>query len=218
MSTESNAVKSAGNWQGKHVYLMAVSCLVVGLGVGYLIRGSQSPVEKKPAETATAEAPPETSGGGTAGAAPTMEQMQHMGQKSAEPLLEKLKADPNNPDLLNQVGTIYRKTHQFKEAAGYYEKALELQPKNAAIRTDLASCLYYTGDVEGAIAQLDQSIKDDPKFAGALYNLGMIKWKGKKDSAGAVEAWQKLLKLTSDPKQQETVKHLISQVQSSEKG
>jgi predicted Zn-dependent protease len=105
--------------------------------------------------------------------APTMDQMQHMGQKSAEPLLEKLKTDPNNADLLNQVGTIYRKTHQFKEAAGYYQRALELQPRNAAIRTDLASCLYYTGDVDGAITQLDRSLKDDPKFAGALYNLGM---------------------------------------------
>jgi cytochrome c-type biogenesis protein CcmH/NrfG len=146
-----------------------------------------------------------------------MEQMQHMGQKTAEPLLEKLKTDPNNADLLNQLGMIYRKTHQFKEAAAYYEKALQLQPKNAAIRTDLASCLFYTGDVDGAIAQLDQSVKDDPKFAGALYNLGMIKWKGKQDSKGAVAAWEKLLKLTADPQQQETVKHLIAQVKEAQK-
>lgn len=216
MTIEASAGKTAGNWQGKHVYLMATACLAVGLGAGYLIRGSQTPPEHKHPEAAAAETSPHGMGGMTGGA-PTMEQMQHMGQKSAEPLLEKLKSDPNNADLLNQVGNIYRKTHQFKEAASYYAKALQIQPKSAAIRTDLASCLFYAGDVDGAIAQLDQSLQDDPKFAGALYNLGVIKWKGKQDSSGAIAAWEKLLKLTSDPKQKESVKRLIAEVKNSQK-
>jgi cytochrome c-type biogenesis protein CcmH/NrfG len=58
----------------------------------------------------------------------------------------------------------------------------------------MASCLYYDGDADGAITQLEQSLKIDPKDANSLFNLGMIKWKGKNDAKGAVAAWEQLLK------------------------
>jgi cytochrome c-type biogenesis protein CcmH/NrfG len=117
-----------------------------------------------------------------------------MADKKAAPLLEKLKSDPNNSDLLSQVGNIYKSTHQFQEAAGYYEKALKVDPKNVPIRTELASCMYYNGDVDGALRQLQQSLRDKPNDANALFNLGMIKWRGKQDSKGALAAWEQLLK------------------------
>jgi tetratricopeptide (TPR) repeat protein len=127
-------------------------------------------------------------------------------------LLEELKKDPNNPKLLNEVGKLYRATHQFKEAAEYFKKALQFDPKNAAIRTDLASCLYYTGDVDASIMQLEKALSDDPKFTGALLNLGIIKWKGKNDTAGAVATWEKLIKATNDPQQKQRAEQLIEQV------
>jgi cytochrome c-type biogenesis protein CcmH/NrfG len=181
-------------WQAKQVYAMAVISLVVGLAIGYLFRGSQSPpVMAPPAADSRASAQPNPHGMG-GGKMPSLEDMKQMADKKAAPLLEKLKSDPNNSDLLNQVGTIYERTHQFKEAADYYQKALQFDPKNVAIRTALASCLYYNGDVDGAISQLQQSLKYDPKDANALFNLGMMKWQGKQDSKGAVATWQQLLK------------------------
>jgi cytochrome c-type biogenesis protein CcmH/NrfG len=129
---------------------------------------------------------------------PSLEEMKKMADTKAAPLLEKLKGDSNNSDLLIQVGNIYKATHQFKEAATYYDKALQVDPKNVAIRTEMASTLYYNGDVDGAISQLQQALRYDPKDANSLFNLGMIKWQGKQDSKGAVAAWQQLLK--SNPK------------------
>ena len=76
----------------------------------------------------------------------------------------------------------------------YYDRALQVDPKNVAIRTELASCLYYKGDVDGAISQLQQALHYDPKDANSLFNLGMIKWQGKQDSKGALATWQLLLK------------------------
>jgi cytochrome c-type biogenesis protein CcmH/NrfG len=178
-------------WQAKQVYAMAVISLVVGLAIGYLFRGSQSPAA--PAQPAV-NAQPAASAGGMGGHTPSLEEMKQMADKKAAPLLEKLKGDPNNSDLLFQAGNIYKATHQFKEAAGYYDKALLADPKNVAIRTEMASCLYYNGDVDGAISQLQQALHYDPKDANSLFNLGMIKWKGKQDSKGAVAAWQQLLK------------------------
>jgi len=196
MANEATTQPTAGQvWQAKQVYAMAVICLVVGLAIGYLFRGSQSPAA--PASSAAnsqASAQPSAPAGGMAGQMPTLEQMKQMADKKAQPLLEKLKSDPNNSDLLIQVGNIYIAIHQFKEAASYYKKSLQVDPKNVAIRTELASCLYYDGDVDGAISQLQQSLHYDPKDANSLFNLGMIKWQGKQDSKGALAAWQELLK------------------------
>ena len=170
-------------------------CLVVGLAIGYLFRGSQSPAPPaQPSASAPANAQPSAPAGAMGGHMPSLEQMKQMADKKAAPLLEKLKSDPKNSDLLSQVGNIYKSTHQFKEALGYYNKAVEVDPKNVAIRTELASCLYYNGDVDGAISQLQQALRYDPKDANSLFNLGMIKWQGKQDSKGAVAAWQQLLK------------------------
>lgn len=125
---------------------------------------------------------------------PSLDDMKKMADAKAQPLLTKLKSDPKNSDLLIEAGNIYERTHQFKDAARYYEKALEVKPKNVAIRTEMASCLYYSGDIDGAIGQLQQSLRDDPKDVNSLFNLGMIKWQGKKDISGAVAAWRELLK------------------------
>jgi cytochrome c-type biogenesis protein CcmH/NrfG len=129
---------------------------------------------------------------------PSLDQMKHMAEKKAEPVLEKLDKDPSNAGLLVQVADIYVQAHQFKDAADYYQRSLKVDPGNSGVRSDLASVLYYQGDVEGALAQLQQALQRDPKNASALFNLGMIRWQGKQDANGAVAAWEELMK--SNPK------------------
>jgi cytochrome c-type biogenesis protein CcmH/NrfG len=120
--------------------------------------------------------------------------MKQMADKQAAPLKEKLKSDPNNSALLMQVGAIYYTTHQFKEACVYYGRAVQVDPKNIAFRVKLATGLYSSGDVDGAIGQLNTALSYDPKDANALFDLGMIKWQGKGDGKGALAAWRQLLK------------------------
>jgi cytochrome c-type biogenesis protein CcmH/NrfG len=182
----------AQGWRTSQVYAMATICLVVGLALGYLFRGSASRSSQPFPAPQVAAAPGIPSG---TPQMPSLEEMKHMADKKAEPLLAKLKADPNNSELLNQIGTLYKSTHQFKEAAGYFQKAIDADPKNVAARTDLASCLFYEGDADGAIQQLQQSLTYDPKDANSLFNLGMIRLQAKNDPSGAVAAWQQLLKL-----------------------
>lgn len=149
---------------------------------------------------------------------PSLDDMKRMADKKAEPLLARLKTDPRNSTLLNQIGTLYKATHQFKDAANYYQKALDADPKNIPARTDLASCLFYQGDTDGALSQLQQSLRYDPKDANALFNLGMIRLQGKNDPDGAVMAWQKLLKSNPTlPQEKKTaVEKLIAQAQMAE--
>jgi cytochrome c-type biogenesis protein CcmH/NrfG len=207
MSTESK-VQTERNlgWKGWQAYTMAAICLVAGLFVGYFARGSApaaKAVTPAPVPTAVAEVPAQQM--------PSLEDMKRMADNQVKPLLAKLQSDPKNADLLNQVGNVYRLTHQFKTAAEYYERSLDADPKNVGARTDLASCLYYQGDVDGAIAQLEKSLSYDSGHAGTLYNLGMIRWKGKNDAAGAVASWQKLLKLNPNYDNKDAVEKLISQ-------
>jgi len=204
-------------WQAKQVYTMAVVCLLIGLAIGYLFRGSQSPaVPPRPAAIAQPSAPANVMGGHM----PSLDEMKQMADKKAAPLLDKLKDDPKNSDLLFQVGNIYKATHQFKQAVSYYDQALQVSPKNVAIRTEKASCLYYTGDIDGAIAQLQQSLVYAPKDANSLFNLGLIRWQGRQDGKGALAAWQQLLKsnpqLSADRKA--AVQRLMANVQAKGKG
>ena len=220
-STKQPALESApagSAWQAKQVYAMAVISLVVGLAIGYLFRGSQSPAPATPAVTAAepnSQPSPHTGAMGKGGKMPSLDEMKQMADKKAAPLLDKLKTDPTNKDLLIQVAKIYGSTHQFKEAAVYYDKAVQIDPKDVALRTQLASTLYYDGDVDGALSQLQQSLHYDPKDANSLFNLGMIKWQGKQDSKGALAAWQQLLKsnpqLSADRKA--AVQKLMADVQ-----
>jgi len=198
----------ASAWQVKQVYAMAVISLVVGLAIGYLFRGSQSPA-LPPMQPAAASQSPHAAGG-MGGQMPSLEQMKQVADNKAAPLIEQLKGDPNNTGLLTKVGDLYQATHQFKEAAGYYDKALHVDPKNIPTRTQLASCLYYDGDVDGAITQLQQALQYDPKDANSLFNLGMIKLQGKKDSKGALAAWQLLLK--SNPQLSEERKAMVQKL------
>ena len=124
--------------------------------------------------------------------------MKKMADKKVSPLLGQLQKDPKNKDVVLRVAYFYKSAHQFKEAANYFNQALQLDEKNVAVRTEMASCLYYEGDVDGAVAQLEQSVKLNPKDPNSLFNLGMIRWKGKKDAPGAIRAWEQLL--ASNPK------------------
>jgi len=182
---------SGSVWQARQVYAMAAVCLLVGLAIGYLFRGSQSSAPPVPQASVPQ---PAATGNTLGGQMPSLEQMKQMADSKAAPLLAKLKSDPNNSGLLLQIGNIYKATHQFQDAISYYERALKADSKNVLARNEMAACLYYTGDADGALAQLEQSLKDDPKNADALFNLGAIKLDAKKDTQGAVAAWQQLLK------------------------
>ena len=150
-------------WKPAQTYTMAVICLVIGLAIGYFVRGSASPAPAPVAAESAAQQGQGTPAGMGQKAMPTLDDMKRMADKQAQPLLTKLKDNPKDVDALNKTAVTYKAAHQFDEAITYFQKALAIDPKNVAIRTDMASCMYYTGDVDGAIAELQKSLSYDPK-------------------------------------------------------
>jgi len=145
----------------------------------------------------------------------SLAEMKQIADRQAEPLLEKLKADPNDVTLLAQVGTVYHTTHQFAQAAVYYQRAVNAAPKDVALRTKLAASLYRGGDSDAALAVLAQAQAMDGKDANTLFNIGIIKWQGKGDARGAVAAWQRLLKANPQlsTERKATVQQLMAEAQ-----
>jgi len=87
---------------------------------------------------------------------PSLDDMKRMADKKAEPLLATLKADPKNAALLNKTGLTYKAGHTVQEAIVYFRMSLDIDPKNVAVRDDMASCMYYNGDVDGALDSAEQ--------------------------------------------------------------
>jgi cytochrome c-type biogenesis protein CcmH/NrfG len=204
---EFNPAQPASGLPASRVYELCVVALLIGFALGYSVVG----VRKAPA-LVRASAPVSRSGVVPDGhPVPTMEQMKAMADVKAAPLLEKLKSDPKNVNLLEQVGAVYNGTHQFMDAAIYYDKSLQINPRNVSTRTELASNLFYGGDVDGALRELQKALKYSPNDINALFNLGMIRFKGKNDPAGAIAAWQQLLKAHPGLDRRATVEKMIEQ-------
>jgi cytochrome c-type biogenesis protein CcmH/NrfG len=140
-----------------------------------------------------------------------------MADKQVAPLLDELKQNPNDTDTMIKVGGYYYAARQFADAAAYYEKAAAIKP-TADVLTKLSNAQFYTGAGDKAIETLNQALKLDPKFANALYDLGMLKWQVQGDTKGAVASWEQLLKVTKpDNPIHATVEKMIAKVKEHEK-
>jgi tetratricopeptide (TPR) repeat protein len=193
---------------------MAVVCLLVGCAVGYLLRSSVA----KPGTIAGVSAPGATAaqpGGPNVPQPPTMSpaQLKPLADKQAEPLLQKLKANPKDTAALTDLGNVYFDAQDFARAIGYYEKVLKLAPKNVTVRTDMAIAIFSLQDADGALSEMDTALQIAPNNANALFNRGMMRWQGKMDMKGAVADWQHLLRVDPNYEQADKVKMFIAQAE-----
>ncbi len=208
--SEINRANSIEQWTSVQAYTLAVVCLLVGIAGGWFIRGSQSPASAIP-ETASASAPAMGSASSSP-QAPSQAEMQKMADTQAGPLVEKLKADPTNAELLQNIGNVYYDAQQFPTAIDYYQRALKTEPSNAGVRTDMATAYWYTGNADTAIAEFEKSLSYEPTKANTLFNLGIVQWQGKMDINKATATWQKLLDTNPNYEGRNKVLELLAQV------
>ena len=192
------------NWTSTQAYVLAAVCLLLGVALGYLFRGSASP--------ASAQASPATT---DQTVAPAQQQqpsadMQAAVAQTAAPLLDSIKQNPNDYDSLVKLGNIYYDSQQFQNAIQYYERAVAIHPENPDVRTDMGTAYWYTGNADKAIAAMETSLKYRPGHPQTLFNLGWVRWQGKADPKGAIEAWEKLLKANPDYPQKQQVEQYIA--------
>jgi len=205
-----DAQKRSVAWTSAQAYGLAIVCLLLGIAVGYLLRrSSPAPASPVAVQVPTSQSA-ETATGMTAGQV-TPEQLKHMADKQAEPVLIQLKTKPNDPALLAQAGNVYYDAQQFKDAIDYYARALAGDPNNTDVRTDMATAFWYAGDADRALAEFDRVLRQDPTKGNALFNRGMVRWQGKMDVKGAVSDWETLLKADPNYRDRTKVEQMLAQ-------
>jgi len=190
-------------WTSTQAYILAAFCLVLGVTLGYLFRGSAS--QDVSASTATA---PQNSQNGSPHDDPA--QMKAMLDQATAPLIAALQQNPNDFDTTVKLGNTYYDAQQYPDAIQYYEKALKIQPANPDVITDLGTAYWYTGDADQALSRFKQSLKLRPNHAGTLFNMGIVEWQGKMDPSAAIVTWEQLLKTNPDYPQKTQVEDFIA--------
>ena len=210
MAKQSAQKQTTGLWTSTQSYVLALITLIVGIGIGWLVRGSYVSNEAVAANTA-ASAP-----------APANFQTPAVGQKlsadavnqAAAPMLAQLQQRPSDPDLLARIGNLYYDSQIYPQAIEYYQKSLAVRPSDPDVRTDMGTAMFYSGDADGALKEFATSLTYSPTHNGTLFNRGVVLLQGKNDPKGAVASWQKLLQVNPNYPERAKVEQMISQAQS----
>jgi len=203
-----NKARASNQWTGVQAYSFALVCLVVGVASGWILRVPNASASGQTAKQSMSAANSPTTSQSPHAASP----MNGTPDTLVAPMLEQLKSDPKNADLLAQIGNTYYDAKQFPAAIDYYERSLQVRPAEVSVRTDLGTAYWYTGNADTAIQQLNQALTYDANYANALFNLGVVKWQGKQDGKGALAAWQKLLDTNPNYENKDKVLEFMSQV------
>jgi cytochrome c-type biogenesis protein CcmH/NrfG len=198
--------KATTTWTSTQAYAIACICLLMGIAVGYLVRGAGQSAAPVQAQAGEAVPPADAA---AMQQQPTPEQMKRMADKKAEPLLAQLQSDPNNPQLLAEIGNLYYDTQNYPDAIGYYQKSLALK-EDPNVRTDMGTAYYYSGDADTGLAQFSRTLKEFPNFENALFNTGMVKFQAKMDVNGAIAAWEQMLKANPGSPRRAEIEKLIA--------
>ena len=185
----------------KETIATAVIFFAVGFLAGYITDAQMNwSARQKPAQTGT---PPEMPAGG-ANSVPTGGAMRQGLPEGHPPIdnaaiikqMEDMAAqNPKDPDIRLKLANFLYDQKQYTQAIGWYERALELDPKNVNARTDLGTAFFYTGRPQDALREYRQSLEVDPKHEPTLLNTIVVNLEGTHDLAAAQQAWDHLHKL-----------------------
>lgn len=198
--------KKNTGWTNVQVYTVIAVVLVLGALGGYLLHSSGSSADSSSAASSASSAslPPST----LAGAA------QQTLDAQTKPLLQRLETNPKDVAALTELGNIYFDASQWPTAIDYYTRALNETPANPDMRTDMGIAYYYSGDPDRALKEFDHALKDDPRHAQTLFNVGVVKMNGKNDPKGAIVAWESLLKIDPTYRDRAKVESMLAEARS----
>ena len=188
----------------KETILTAVIFLAVGFLAGYITdaqmnwngRQKAAQMAAPPSEMpppAVAASAPASGGMGQQGlpeghppvdTAAVVQQMESMAAQS-----------PNDVDIRLKLANFLYDQKQYSKAIEWYQRALELAPKNVNARTDLGTAYFYTGRPQDALREYDKSLAIDPKHESTMLNTIVVNLEGTHDLAAAQKAWNRLYKL-----------------------
>lgn len=96
----------------------------------------------------------------------------------------RLRSLPNDAWLLTELGGLYGMLGRLEEAKDSLRRAIALRPDLSSAHENLGSALLMSGDVQGAVRELDSATRLDPFNARPRYKLAVALYRaGRRDEA-----------------------------------
>jgi tetratricopeptide (TPR) repeat protein len=92
----------------------------------------------------------------------------------------------------------------------YFE--IESFPEDLNLRTDMATALYHSNQVDKAIVEFEASLAIAPNHPQALFNMGVILLEERGDREGAIELWEQLIRMNPSSPQRDLVQTEIDRL------
>ncbi|RLV56281.1 hypothetical protein D9V41_07585 [Aeromicrobium phragmitis] len=115
---------------------------------------------------------------------------------------------PGDAQLRLAYGLALEQDGQYREAAEQFEAVTRLEPFDADARYLWASTLVRDGDVDAAMATLDEGLRSTPDHAPSLLLQGVLRWRAGDDSARPL--LERFLELQPEDPAAEDVRGLLS--------
>lgn len=113
-------------------------------------------------------------------------------------ILEKAAArTPENAEGWIALGNACFDLGMTEKAINAYETALKYHPENADVWTDLGVMYRQNGEPEKAVETFEKAQDVSPGHEVSLFNKGIVLMHDLNDTAGALEAWEELVKINS---------------------
>jgi tetratricopeptide (TPR) repeat protein len=181
--------------------VFGIAGIFFGVLVGWIIGSQRATVVAPQAATAAPAA-----GSTTGQSAPTFDEARAAQLKTAAD------RSPNDSDTRVQLGNLYFDAERYDEAARWYEQALKINPKDVNASTDLGIAYYYSNQPDRALAQFDRSLQIDPRHAKTLFNIGIVRARGKEDLQGAINAWSKVIEVAPDSDEAKVARQMLDAI------
>lgn len=196
-------------WPLQRAMILGAVCIAVGVCGGWLIRGwDSSALPAATSTTSSAIQQPDSAAAAPANSA----QLKAEADTQAAPLLQQLKSQPGNADILTQLGNLYYDAQQYPLAVDYYGQVLLLRPSDVAVRTDRGTAYWLMGNADSALAEFNTALGYQPNNPNTLFNRGLVRWQGKHDAPGALADWKQLLASNPQYEARDKVLQMIADV------
>jgi tetratricopeptide (TPR) repeat protein len=144
-------------WSAQSIVMLFVGALV-GFGAGYFAGGGGRP--------ASASSPAAA------------------GDRVAE-LKQSLDRDPENPEILMDIGNAYYDHDDWDHAIASYEKARRKAPKNPNLLSDLGAAHRNRGEFDIAVAFFQKAREANPEHWQSLLNWLLVEAYDRRDARAA---------------------------------
>jgi cytochrome c-type biogenesis protein CcmH len=113
--------------------------------------------------------------------------------------------------VLQEGKTAFSK-QDWQKAIESFKKVLTMDPNEPEAHAYMGAILLQAGHADGALMAFDKALSLNPNFPMALWGKGMVLYQGKKDFAGARQAFEKLLQLLPAGADRNEVQKLLAEI------